>query len=501
MRTESQSSSGKRRRGKSKRSTGSETNRKAPGSFVRRFKSAFRIVPRVFRSAWFPSATLLIFLFVNSISFALLLDPLGGGNAISFTQLGADMVGGLGTSEAVDVVDYQAEFNKLLYLASLLMLLFQFRLIVDFLRKNVHLVLALLVIGAGAVHSLDSGRVIINLVQLTSGLLLALTYALTREADPNRYIKFCIICIVPLLLIHLGSFWLFFASELDVFKFWAGEARYGGFPGNPNTAGAQAVLGIWFALYLLLQKTSKKVIFFGLFSLLIFCFSLSTTGSGTSTIAAAVVVLTMIFLKFFTLFRAGGRVIYSLSSVLVGLVVFFFMMLIGFKELKSSLFENLGKDDSLTGRTEIWEVGIAAFKEKPLFGWSLDLNASVFDNLRFSLPSFVEHFHNGYIETLVSGGILLGLFVLYNFWRFIVYYWKSLSEDSIAYGMIGGLIILLIMNYSEYSILRPRSVIYQLYLMSFCLIATTVHSSSTQAAGSNERKVRRVRRKPAMRFN
>ena len=70
----------------------------------------------------------------------------------------------------------------------------------------------------------------------------------------------------------------------------------------------------------------------------------------------------------------------------------------------------LGKDDTLTGRTVLWDLGTQAFQSRPLLGhgfkgyWEGEL-AGV-QNLRFLIGSDVSIFHNNFMEVAVAFGLI-----------------------------------------------------------------------------------------------
>jgi exopolysaccharide production protein ExoQ len=72
----------------------------------------------------------------------------------------------------------------------------------------------------------------------------------------------------------------------------------------------------------------------------------------------------------------------------------------------------LGRDATLTGRTEIWEFGIDYFTKHPLLGGGFDVffdeNSKSPANILWVLMEYyaAPSFHNGYIQILAEAGIL-----------------------------------------------------------------------------------------------
>ena len=99
--------------------------------------------------------------------------------------------------------------------------------------------------------------------------------------------------------------------------------------------------------------------------------------------------------------------------VIVGSVAFGFAITF----MPEEMFALIGKDPTLTGRTQIWDGLMRAISERPLLGygygtfWMDPLGPSYW--VRFDLDWGVPTAHNGWIETWLSVGLVgIGLFAL-----------------------------------------------------------------------------------------
>jgi len=97
-----------------------------------------------------------------------------------------------------------------------------------------------------------------------------------------------------------------------------------------------------------------------------------------------------------------------------GISGFLFCMFV----IPEAMLELIGKDPTLTGRTDIWDLLIMSIKEKPLLGygygvyWQDPLGPSYW--VRTALEWGVPSAHNGWIETWLSvGAVVVGLFALH----------------------------------------------------------------------------------------
>ncbi len=117
------------------------------------------------------------------------------------------------------------------------------------------------------------------------------------------------------------------------------------------------------------------------------------TGSSMIAILIADVLMAVVY---FRKIEVNIRTVYIISLIVTLLVVFFqFQKLFAFV-----IVDLLGKDLSLTGRTEIWSNALEAICRKPLFGYgnmSQAQEAKVFGDV---------YCHNGFLELLFRGGVL-----------------------------------------------------------------------------------------------
>lgn len=122
-------------------------------------------------------------------------------------------------------------------------------------------------------------------------------------------------------------------------------------------------------------------------------------GSATAVAAAAVMSGAYLYLR-----GASGR---RLSAIFAHLLLIV-PALLAAGSLVSLIVELTGRDLSLTGRTEIWDVAIDAWLEQPWFGYGFGTaNVTVLkDRLMAELFSAAVDAHSGYLETLLDSGVI-----------------------------------------------------------------------------------------------
>ena len=101
--------------------------------------------------------------------------------------------------------------------------------------------------------------------------------------------------------------------------------------------------------------------------------------------------------------------------------------------------EGVGKDVTLTGRTEIWEVALAAIEHRPVLGWSYDSHQSVFDDPSYTVP--YTQYHNGFLDTLVAGGAVLMLVLGVHVRAFLGRVRRVAATGALVYPLAFGLVV------------------------------------------------------------
>lgn len=207
------------------------------------------------------------------------------------------------------------------------------------------------------------------------------------------------------------------ASAAEESKRWVGVTQHS------NWLGFTSFLSIWSALLCFHRpyKLGKSLFFLssiGLsFTLLI--------GSQSRTSEGATTVMLLLLFLLFRKYKIQHSFVRNLkilvySALLTSLIIIFFPGL-----LDTLIQSRAGAEDALSGRPLIWAVGLKAFMSKP-FGWSYDNLTS----LSTAMPSvrFMQ-LHNGFIQTLVEGGVVSITLILVTLQN-IIHSILSISENK-----------------------------------------------------------------------
>jgi len=152
-------------------------------------------------------------------------------------------------------------------------------------------------------------------------------------------------------------------------------------------------------------------------------------------------------------------------SVIIGVSLLMFLLIF----MPDMMFEIIGKDRTLTGRTDIWHALAAAIKEKPLLGYGYGtfwqgLNGPSYW-VRFSLEWGVPTAHNGWVETWLSVGIvgvaLFGILYLITLLLAIGRLYRGGVEN---YWVILSTVLFLMISLSESTILQQNDLSWVIFV-------------------------------------
>jgi len=155
------------------------------------------------------------------------------------------------------------------------------------------------------------------------------------------------------------------------------------------------------------------------------------------------------------------------------LVYSLFAVIIGFLALMATIPDVMlgliGKDATLTGRTDIWDALFRSVKEKPLLGygygvyWLDPLGPSYY--VRLSLQWGVPSAHNGWIETWLSVGVIgVGLFALLYAWTFILAVMRLRRGGTETYWALMMTLTFLVFSLSESSVLQQNDLSWVIFV-------------------------------------
>ena len=420
---------------------------------------------RLQNSAWLCAIPLFLLLTITATDFLVLTNVSDAASSLFYEELSVSYDDS--RRDAAELL--KAETLQYVYLFLLMVCALRWRKIFGYLMEWPHLVVLVAYLLVGVFYSIYPVKVFTNSILILIGFLAAILFA-SAYSRPGHYDGFFHVVFWPMVVINAASLLVLNLYDVNVIDFFLSTQRYGGLAGNPNSLGATAVLGVWAGASILLSRNSSvttKII--ASLGLLLLLFNTSLAGSGTSIAAILVVVFALIWLRLLAAFKPKVRLILNGTLLVIAVfVILYGMLLTTPAELYLSITASLGKDATLTGRTELWAIARDAISLKPWFGWGFDSHESVMAERMFSVR--FNHYHNGFLDTVIAGGAVLLALVTYNLFRFCQVFLRTFRKDATAFSLLLPFIILLMVNVSEYSLLRPNSQNWLVYFMAFTML-------------------------------
>jgi O-antigen ligase len=296
----------------------------------------------------------------------------------------------------------------------------------------------------------------------TFGIYLASRFSPGQQL--NLLIQAMWICIIGSFAVALAmpSVGLYSTSPVS----WSGL-----FSGGKNLLGMIMLLSSFAFLSLFLgqsqqeRSTFRQANFYyplaGIF--LSFCLVLLST-SKTSLVVSFCVILVLLFYRKFKWHGKSTVLVLDITILLTGISVAFLM------SNWVSLLTALGRDATLTGRVPLWNFMLTTLlKENPILGLG---HSAFFDDYGKYMPKVrsvvgwgMAHGHNGYLDLMLSVGIVGLILFLISFFRayFLALRQAYASKSAERLWALSFLTILAIANITENYLLYNANVYWVLY--------------------------------------
>ncbi len=151
-----------------------------------------------------------------------------------------------------------------------------------------------------------------------------------------------------------------------------------------------------------------------------------------------------------------------------------------------AILEMIGKDPTLTGRTELWALVIDNIRQKPILGWGYYAFWSPFNLIAVQISEAlgwnVPQAHNGLLEMLLSIGLVGTCFFLFFLFRNILLAFKCIRTGSQALGMstILSCTGILLVGISETVLLTPTQPSTSLFFITGLMCERTLRAARPQ---------------------
>jgi len=466
----------------------------------RRLTEARRKICRLLDSRFLSAFPLALYLFLSGSYFLALIEVLTGLDQFSLAWNSAAFEN---ANEKLQAELLKQKFQLVGYAVTLLLLARRIREVLTFFLHERTLVAVVVALAATTFVSDNPDRVIITLVHLVFGILAVWLYFRDPARQRDIVRSACVVVLFPLMILHIGSLivWLLHPNA-ELADLLAGQ-RLSGLSGNPNTFGGVCIVSAWacFGLISVTPLRSARMAVLTIATCIVL-FNAWTTGSATTLLLisamAAVLVLRMAFSRLGRRSRAG--VLLAAASLVI-CAVFYLAVEQDPERRAQAATEAVGKDLTLTGRTDLWQVALLAFAERPILGWGYDNHETVFASRVFRVP--YNHYHNGFLDSLVVGGSIFGVVVIVSFITFFRRYFSVSHRGAELFPLMVIFGTVLIHNMTEYSLFRSNSALWQVWFISFVAIAILASSDNKpeQRAMYAEVMPRRRRRSSTRRMS
>jgi len=302
------------------------------------------------------------------------------------------------------------------------------------------------------------------------GNVIVLLVVLTESHPPAAFRAVFVRCayvLIPLSVVYIK----WFPGIGRAYSRWSGEMMATGVTLQKNSLGAMLlVCGLPFLWQFLIRNEEgrgnvSRVDFWIYVSILLMgVWLLLVSNSQTSLICMLMGVSIILTIRIPSIRKHAAR-----FGGLVIAVVLLFLLLDSTFKLKENVLEMLGRDATLTGRTDVW-AAVLEQDTDPIFGvgfcsfWSDErYRSSIPDWLMFSS-------HNGYLEMYLDGGLVgdaILIFMLLVIYRKIT---KEMSDgEDFAIVKFAFLLITIVYNFSEaiYGRLSPGWFIFLLIAVDY----------------------------------
>ena len=162
---------------------------------------------------------------------------------------------------------------------------------------------------------------------------------------------------------------------------------------------------------------------------------------------------------------ASGRIISTCLAIICVPIVILFVM------NADSIFDLLGKDRTLSGRTVIWPYVIDSIGEKPVLGWGYDAFWSPLNPVSYQIGNalrvLVPNSHNTILELLLGIGFVGTSFFIFLWVRNFVLAVKCMNGPGRQFGLSSVLLLvgILLVGINEVVLLAPGQIWTNLFFM------------------------------------
>lgn len=320
---------------------------------------------------------------------------------------------------------------------------------IPWLLKRWPLIIMFVFVSMSALWSAYPQGVLESVVHFAGGAFAA--YAASIYFSNHHGQIFPYLSVVLAIPVLVSLFVVYFMPEVGLQDFkWEEVTRWRGSTGNANSLGRISALAIWTSVICLVNnRENKKLNVMRVFIIIASIATLMGSDSKTSQITC-LFLLVLVFLAPKIVGRNKNRKRkQAVFLAYLGLILVTAYLIYPTKNIsEDQALSKVGRNETYSGRTYLWEDASILINMKPIIGWSFDGRRSAMDKIDIGVP----HFHNGYLDIMVRGGLVGGLILIVLLarmaWRL---YKKSRHRPYIYSHLSAFFVVSLIYNITEVS--------------------------------------------------
>ena len=244
--------------------------------------------------------------------------------------------------------------------------------------------------------------------------------------------------------------------------------RWIGMTIHANGLGVTAMIAVWASVMRLLSESRLAVKLLNVMAISGAFVCLHGADSKMAAVISGALVAAIPTFKWLTISRRVSPINATLICMGVTLPFIILHYVINADiSLSQMFFSSIGRDSTLTGRTSIWATGLEIVAANPVFG-------AGFHEAVVHKGVAVRHFHNGYLDLAVRGGVI-GLFLLLIVSMFaITRTLRIYRHDSyLGLGLLSLLMMIFIHNLTEGSFGKGLTTIWLLFTFVYFVAASS----------------------------
>ena len=370
----------------------------------------------------------------------------------------------------------------LAYLIALILVVKRFQKSLFIFKKNKIFIVLMLYFLSSVLWSSYPSKVIINWGHIT-GLTLTIISLLQFIGKKHEKIFF-IFSGYAFVAVSVSLILCVFLPERGIYSI---NGRWMGVTTNPNSLGAICLVSVWANLSCIGLYSQKGLRLFCFLTILITLIVLWGTNSITSIVCCLFIFGSMNYFRIIRKNSTSKIIIKLFLLMVISTSIILFIAIIRPELLSIDvILSEIGRNNKLTGRVVLWDLGFKLFHTKPWFGWGFDSLASALTNLTKQKID-TGQFHNGYIDLCIRGGIIGAGFVAALLLKFLVdciAVTKQNAQIGTSYLIL--VFSILLHNFTEASLLRSTHLLWILFLLSFFSTSYIKHLSKYSYANSRK---------------